>query len=238
MARNRHKSNKDERLDLADTLIQNTPPERKLAVLRGGTSAIIQDKIKIRKSPICWAIPMDEVCYSLWFSNFMHLPIMPWDNISITMSTYLPEARNNLHEVFVDNMKDVKYMLMLDSDILPPPDFLERLLEHKKPMVGGWYRKKGGDCSIVVYKETKVNADGTTGVIEYDEPGTGLEKVVAAGAGCWLMTREVAEAIGQRPYNMERGGEDIELCRKVTEAGFDIYIDWSLNCAHCGVGIT
>jgi hypothetical protein len=64
----------------------------------------------------------------------------------------------------------------------------------------------------------------------------GLEKVDVAGAGCWLMHRSVAEAIGRRPYDMNDGGEDLKLCQKVREAGFDLHIDWSVECLHVGVG--
>jgi hypothetical protein len=67
------------------------------------------------------------------------------------------------------------------------------------------------------------------------EPGKGLEKVDGAGAGCWLMHRKVAEAIGAEPYDMLRGGEDLDLCLKVTQAGFDIHSDWDIACAHAGV---
>jgi cellulose synthase/poly-beta-1,6-N-acetylglucosamine synthase-like glycosyltransferase len=235
MTRNRHK-NKEH--SIAAVIENNTPTEHKHFVLNNGSPAVIQSQIKIRRFPICWAIPLDELCFSLWFSNFMHLPIMPWDNISITMSTYLPEARNHLHQVFVEDMKDVEYLFMLDSDVMPPPTIIERLLAHKKPMVGGWYRKKGGENEIVVYNSNSLNSDGTTGWHSVEQAGKGLEKVKAAGAGCWLMKREVAEAIGSRPYNMERGGEDLELCMKVAEAGYDIYIDWDMACAHAGVGVT
>jgi len=62
--------------------------------------------------------------------------------------------------------------------------------------------------------------------------------VDAAGAGCWLMHRDVAKAIGHSPYDMQTGGEDLSLCLKVHEAGFDTWIDWDIACAHAGVAFT
>lgn len=211
---------------------------RTVVIHRGSVDAVTTTPLTIRTMPIVWGIPMDELCYSLWFSNFVHLPIMPWDDIAITMSTYLPEARNFIHNIFLEKMTNIEWLVMLDSDVMPPPDFLERLLKHNKPMVGGWYRRKGGRNEPVVYDYSGMGADGKYDYHQRPGQGFGLESVDAAGAGCWLMHRKVAEAVGRSPYNMEHGGEDLELCQKVKAAGFDIWVDWSIACAHAGVGIT
>jgi len=130
------------------------------------------------------------------------------------------------------------WLMMLDSDVLPPPYFVERLLAHKKDMVGGWYKLKGGATEPVVYDFEGMSPETGKGMWKRrSKPGEGLERVDAAGAGCWLMSRKVAEAIGSKPYDMTRGGEDLELCLKVKEAGFNIYVDWSLACAHCGLAM-
>ena len=67
------------------------------------------------------------------------------------------------------------------------------------------------------------------------ERGEGLQEVDGAGAGFWVMSREVAEAIGSRPYDYLRCGEDLEMCLKVREAGYKMYIDWDLKAEHRGV---
>ncbi len=210
---------------------------RQTFIHKDGVTKSVIVKVPLRHMPVCWGIPMDELCFSLWVGNFFHLPYMPWDHMSVTYSTYLPDARNTIHKIFVNDLKD-DYLVMLDSDVMPPPDFLDRLLKHKLPLVGGWYRKKGGKNDPVVYDQ--IAADGVLHKWKIrEEPGTGLEKVDGAGAGCWLMHRSVAEAIGQTPYSMENGGgEDLNMCSKVRAAGFDIYIDWSIACAHAGVGVT
>jgi len=192
--------------------------------------------IKIRSTPVAWAIPFDEVTYSKFIVNLLNLRMMPWDDILTSQSTYLPDARNINHRNFVQNSSS-PWLVMLDSDVLPPPDFLERLLAHKKKMVGGWYRKKGEPYGPVVYDRQGFDDEGIPAYVQREKPGEGLECVDGAGAGCWLMHRAVAEAIGIKPYNMNEGGEDLTLCRKVQEAGYKIYIDWSIACAHTGVAI-
>jgi hypothetical protein len=87
----------------------------------------------------------------------------------------------------------------------------------------------------VVYDFALTNEKGFNEWSPRHEPGTGFEKVDGAGAGCWFMHRDVAVALGEEPYDMSEGGEDLTLCRKVTEAGFNIYIDWDMACAHIGV---
>ena len=168
---------------------------------------------------------------------------MPWDDVVAASSTYLPDARNLVHKQYLTDSK-ADFLFMLDSDVLPPPDIIGKLLGHMKRrkdirMVGGWYKIKQEPYNPVVYHEDKLDALGIMQYAQYSdrEVGKGLEKVDAAGAGCWMMHRSVAEAIGPKPYDMAEGGEDLLLCRKVKEAGFDLWIDWRLSCAHAGVAI-
>ncbi len=196
----------------------------------------------LRTIPVCWGIPFDEISYSKWVQSMLiHNRPMPWDDFMVTTSTYLPEARNDIHQDYITRTGD-EWLMMLDSDVSPPPRIVDSLLAHTKDpevlMVGGWYRKKAEPYNPVVYQELGIDEDDKFGyrIYEEDDKGTGLEQVDAAGAGCWLIHRSVAEAIGERPYDMEHGGEDLKLCRKVTDAGFKIWIDWDLACAHIGVG--
>jgi hypothetical protein len=67
------------------------------------------------------------------------------------------------------------------------------------------------------------------------EPGKGIEKIGGIGAGCLMMKRDLAVKLGPRPYDMTMGGEDLVLCKKIKDLGTDIFVDWSLACAHVGV---
>ncbi len=131
---------------------------------------------------------------------------------------------------------------MIDSDVLSPPWTVDELIKHNKPLVGGWYKHKVAEDGMhnpVVYDYMK-SEEGNDGwdVNWYKRrkfPSEGLERVDALGAGCLLMKRNLAEALGERPYDMNAGGEDMVLCKKVYDLGFDIHVDWSLACAHIGV---
>lgn len=205
-------------------------------------STVHKSEVIIRTQTLCWGFPLDEVIFGKWFAHFLQLRIMPWDDVMTSLATYLPDARNIIHKNFVRNSR-CEWLIMLDSDVLPPPNFMESLGAHirKDPsikMIGGWYKKKSPLAEPVVYHQTdQRDAKGAWMWEIYVVPGEGLEEVDAAGAGCWLMHREIAEALGEEPYDMSEGGEDLTLCRKVRELGYKIYIDWDVACAHCGVSM-
>ena len=230
----RHKR-PEKKLDFFEVLKERTPQTRKIVTNRpNGQDVAAELPVKIRTMVVAWGLPLDELMFSKWFVNYLSLPIMPWDVNLIAQSTYLPDARNIIHRNFLEGCT-ADWLVMLDSDVMPPPSFLDRLLSYKLPMVGGWYRRKGGNNEPVVYDYHGQGDNGKMIWTARKEPGKGLEKVDGAGAGCWLMHRQVAQAIGSEPYDMLRGGEDLDLCLKVTQAGFDIHIDWDIACAHAGV---
>ena len=230
---------------IAERTAEVTPDEVKHQHYDGGQSVEHRSELKIRAQQIAVGIPMDELMFSQFFENFCGLSVMPWDTIITTRSTYLPDARNQIHNKFLDNNAGT-HLFMIDSDVLCPPGTINALIKRDLPMIGGWYKKKE--------KYTLKHPDGSVSVIQrpvvYDyireeagvelfsqrvTPGKGVEKVDGAGAGCWLMRRDVAEALGHSPYSMAKGGEDLDICRKITALGFDIHIDWDLAAAHCGV---
>lgn len=230
-------------------LLNNTrekiPHSTEHSQLASGTMHEHHIALKLRTTPITWGIPLDEMMYSKFFTNFLHLNMMPWDSVITTESTYLPDARNYIHEIFVTRYK-TDYLFMLDSDVQPPPDVVDRLIAYDLPIVGGFYHKKeafevkdtDGRISYIarpVVYDWKEEKDGKYWFTCRINEGKGLEKVSGIGAGCLMMRRDLAEKLGPRPYDMQSGGEDLVLCKKIMDLGYDIMLDWSIACAHVGV---
>lgn len=247
MSKNRIRHKKPNPLyeKIADDIENKIPQSVLHSHTTGGETHERKDELRIRTQAVAIGVPMDELMFSKFFENFLGLDYMPWDAIITVASTYLPDARNKIHDIFLEKSQ-ADHLLMLDSDVLPPPRLIERLLLHDKDMVGGWYSKKE--------KFPVKKPDGATAIIQrpvvYDfdsmkdnspmytqrlNAKSGLESVDGAGAGLWLMSRKVAEALGKSPYSMEHGGEDLVLCKKVKDLGFDLWIDWDIHGAHCGV---
>jgi len=198
-------------------------------------------KLFLRDYRISWGFPLDEVMFSKFFINEPMLNIMPWDVRHTTESTYLPAARNEIHNQFL--VAGTPYLAMIDSDVLCPPNTIDKLLSYKKHLIGGWYREKApywiGKTPIhrpVVYDyETRDEGGVDWYEQRIEDKMTGLEKVDGIGAGMLLMSRELALKLGENPYDLNSGGEDLKLCTKVRELGYDIFVDWELMCAHVGV---
>ena len=194
----------------------------------------IDEAVRIRSAPVVWGIPMDEVCYSKFWTNFVRCSgMMPWDGFITTESTYLPDARNTIHQRFVKD-SDIDYLMMVDSDILFPPHMVEKLMSYDLPIVGGWYHNKKGNNRPVVYDFVSESPDGND-YLARPKPGKGIERVDGMGAGCWLMKREIALQLGERPYDMQNGGEDLRLCKKLSNLGIPLHVDWEMPLAHVGV---
>jgi hypothetical protein len=180
----------------------------------------------LRTRAITWGIPLDELMFSAFFDNLLHLSIMPWDGVITTQATYLPAARNYIHNLYISNF-DTPFLFMLDSDVLPRPETIKLLMAHNLPIVGGWYPMKENGLPTVF------DADGENFTPRASQ-GQGLEKVSGIGAGCVLLRRDLALKLGESPYSMENGGEDLAFCRKVTELGYPITVDWNVSCGHVG----
>lgn len=195
--------------------------------------------VELRKTPVTWGIPFDEIMFSKFMIYFeKNADRMPWDGFVSSQGTLVHIARNRIHKAFLKDNKP--YLMMLDSDILFPEKIVDKLLAHNLPIVGGWYKNKNiDDLHPTIYDFDHEDEKGVFVWKHRKTPGTGLERVDGMGAGCWLMRRDVAEALGEEPYNTDsmQGGEDLVLCRKLYELGIPLHVDWSLNCAHVGVGL-
>lgn len=196
-----------------------------------------QEVLRIRTTPIAFGIPMDEILFSKFFVLFIrHANMMPWDAFITTESTYLPDARNEIHNQYLKT--DFPYLMMLDSDVLIPPNMVDLLVRHDLPIVGGWYKNKNRLKSYSNHPIVYDYISTTNGVVNWkhrEHPGEGLERVDGMGAGCWLMKKEVAEAVGESPYDMNSGGEDMKMSKRILDLGIPMHVDWDLECAHIGV---
>ena len=251
MGRKRHNNkpiaNELSYADVAEKLKGKIPEEAIHHEHDGSETSFIRRTLQIRTVPVTIGVPMDEQMFSKFFSNFVCLSIMPWDNYITTASTLVHQARNIIHDVFLEKSLS-PYLFMIDSDVLPPPDIIERLIAHDLPFVGGFYRKKekfpvkqldGTETVVqrpVVYDYSHYDKENDRHMYNQRvETKTGLEKVDGLGAGCLLIKREVIEAVGKSPFNLNQSGEDLCFCRAVIDAGYDVVVDWDASCAHSGV---
>ena len=102
------------------------------------------------------------------------------------------EARQGHFETWL-NKTDHDFMLLLDSDMVFPSDTLERLRNHGKPYLSGYYLFRSTPLRPIWFKPFS----GEWPFEPYsNDPERGrLHELGASGWGCILIHREVAEAV-------------------------------------------
>jgi hypothetical protein len=120
------------------------------------------------------------------------------------------------------------HVLWLDSDMMFPPDTVQRLLAHDLALVAGNYVTRQYPHKTVAY--TQLN-DWTSYVIN-DGTEPDLTAVQGVGMGCMLVTtdllREMAAPRFQTAWVPESGdhmGEDFYFCSQARQLGHEIWID-------------
>lgn len=175
-----------------------------------------------------------------------------WWRLALGFTT-LAAKRNGLVEECLEQPHS-EWLLFVDSDMLPPPDTVPRLLSHDVDIVGGLYVSR--------YPPLKAEAGHLTGTLSAPEDPLkptevpefpykeldleteitgGLVEVDFIGAGCLLIRRHVLEAVGSPwfvqndgRYNAHTSGEaeDFNFIARAKTAGFRVYCDTGLHCGH------
>jgi len=117
------------------------------------------------------------------------------------------------------------WAMIVEDDVLPPDDAVERLLRGFDPAtvsVSGVYRSR--------YQPTYVawRADGKA----YSQPGTGVEVVGGNGFGCVMLRASVL--LGTVLHHGHRGDYDPNFYRDLP-AGSVAKVDWDVRCDHAGI---
>lgn len=144
----------------------------------------------------------------------------------------LAECRNSMIVTML--VEGFDYFLMLDTDTLPPPNVIERLMAHDKDIVGllshGGTEENHNVRPIVLKSGSLVKA-GKRGLDYYswdeiDQMRGKLTKVWATSVGCLLVKRNVLEAGVRFKYTPQfHVGEDIWFFLHANAAGFEFWLD-------------
>lgn len=122
----------------------------------------------------------------------------------------LTKSQNLIRARFLEG--DYDYLLLVESDLLPPPDSIKRLMAYGKPVVGSTYFI-GHEVKVPCIFLSDVKVGGLSGTrpigmvrsgthgkytrhnqAEVDAfLGTGLRKIHGCGFGCTLIRRDIVE---------------------------------------------
>lgn len=179
----------------------------------------------------------------MWYHFGRRMPQHDFFLIAKTKSEQF-RARNSIVTTALQFGCD--YLLFLDDDHifdwkeLPTPesyDFLETLIAHDKDIVGCLYYHRTGKYRPVLMK--KIPGDTKAYTFMADDEITGeLQRVDVQGGGVMLIKMKIFDKMTP-PYfepEMQTDGDnygtDIQLCRKATAAGFEVWCDTSIVVGH------
>jgi len=156
----------------------------------------------------------------------------PGVGIDLVEARPVEVARNRMVHRFLATEAD--WLLMFDSDQIPPDDLIPRLLAHGAHVVGAFVPvQKDGEVAPLILQRT-----GDDAYRSIPDPAS-LVEVDATGAGCLLVSRDVLQAV-EPPWfsvRLTAGGngavsEDFVFCGRVKDAGYQVYVDTQTRCRH------
>lgn len=136
--------------------------------------------------------------------------------------------------------KGVDYLLMIDNDVIPPIDALERMLVHKKDVlvIPVWhFEDSTGDIHLNIiqnFEEIDTRAHRM-----YFE-GHGLERVSTSSFACILISKKVLQRFNVENESLvtwtpllgkeclDKPSDNI-FFRKALKFGFESYVDWDIK---------
>lgn len=160
-----------------------------------------------------------------------HSPDTEW---AIGYGTYVQNNRTNLVHTAVKGKHDsglkATHILFIDSDMRFPKDTLERLLAHKKDIIGANARSRTEDVWVARKDEKFISSVGKKGIEEVDTLGFGIILIDLKVFTSKL--RGLPPNCFAQPFNTFNGnfvGEDIYFCTIAREKGWKIWVDHDLS---------
>lgn len=183
-------------------------------------------------------LPSMESMFVQTVEAMYQMPLPPGSGVMFERgSSTIAAKRNRLAERFLAH-KQWQWLLFLDTDMVPPPFTLKRLLSHQLPIVGPLMFTRQPPFMAEAVRTLPDGSNRTLVEFGGDQP---LERVAWMGAGCLLIRREALVKI-PRPWfgfdgtTGEAGcNEDEYFCQKATKAGISIHCDTGFCVGHLGV---
>lgn len=146
-------------------------------------------------------------------------------------SCYLPAGRNRIVKDALEG--GFTHLFFLDQDVIVPPGTINKLLAHKKPVVGALYYQKIAPHAPNAGSQ---NPDGTWQPLSNRQRNVELQRVDVIGMGATLIDLDVCRKLGEDGWFNMNGetGEDIMFCERVRKAGFSLWVDTTIDAYHVG----
>lgn len=195
--------------------------------------------MNITKGVYVAVLNQGEIHISL--SNWLH-KITRQDkyNVLVKYFNYKPISYNR-HKIIEDFLKtDMDYLLMVDSDIIPPENTLE-LVDFDKDVIGTLcFAYISSKIVPLMLQKNPQNDEYKKYIVKPFTNEDGLMECDAIGSGCMIIRRDVltsgkikAPFINIYDENgMKIEGLDLAFCRKAKEAGYKVWCHTDYVASH------
>lgn len=171
-----------------------------------------------------------------WLLNQQHKEGLQLEVLFAQSNSSASYSQNLLFKAVAEG--DWDYLLMLDSDICPPDDAIERMLEADKDMVKAPVWHFSPHTREIHVDITKANDTVVRRVC--DTPAKGLEKIVTTSFSCLLIKKEVLKGYMDKgedfttwssilPEAFKDIQSDTIFFAKARVLGYEIWVDWSIT---------
>jgi cellulose synthase/poly-beta-1,6-N-acetylglucosamine synthase-like glycosyltransferase len=132
---------------------------------------------------------------------------------------------------------DYDYLLHLESDVFPPVNVIERLLDARKKVVGAMYHIELGEKSTLMIQHLEEFGEAkretyNLGETDLDFVDGSVKKVFSCGLGCVLIHKSVLKEV---PFRYEEGAPvhpDSFFFADLDMKDISAYVDTSIYCEH------
>ena len=179
---------------------------------------------------------VNSLLQSIKLCNQLEIELIP---LWMCYDSLVQRCRNDLIAIAIEHKFDD--ILWIDADIEWNPEWVIKLLQSDKDVIGGTYRKKTDEQEIYLVKTDNKKID-KEGLLEVDGLGFGFLKMSKKTFTTLWKKSKSYETDGIKSkmifnIDIEKGkfvGEDIVVCNKLKKLGFTIYLDPSMTCNHIG----
>ncbi len=188
------------------------------------------------------AVPCMDMVSARFAQSLATLKKVGQCTVSFLMGSLIYDSRNKLSEMAIAMEAD--YILWLDSDMVFPPDTLERMmavLDERQDIdiLSGLYFRRTTPFTPVAYEVLQTKEDGGVEFEDMTEVPDDLREVAGCGFGCVLMRTECLYDIGGKYGGiwftpMNNAGEDCSFCIRARQEGYHIFLEPSISIGHMG----
>ncbi len=147
------------------------------------------------------------------------------------------DGRNLIRDLALK--KNYDFFLSLEQDVIPPKDFIQRLLERNQKVISGTYFNLVPELNSLVIlayfyrsEEDRLAEKTTTLGIADLAPSRVIENLRATGIGCMLIKNEVLREIEFRFVEGNNAFDDWWFCTDALGKGYSISLDTGMLCKH------